>query len=169
MRSRVGVDIVEVKRVARMVKNPRFLDRVYTREEVAYCRKKRFSAQHFAVRFANLSSGTNTVRYARRWKRIPTSFPTRFQIWRQPASSHPTSSFQTMSGFRSAPTSCECQVRLRANSSSVACGHSSALTASCSIKMTSLTLSATIMPTCHAMDTGSGLPTLMSIKLRVHR
>ncbi|MBL0059796.1 MAG: holo-ACP synthase [Elusimicrobia bacterium] len=48
----IGVDIVEVKRVARLVKNPRFVDRVFSPREVAYCRGKKNAAQHFAVRFA---------------------------------------------------------------------------------------------------------------------
>jgi holo-[acyl-carrier protein] synthase len=48
----VGVDIVEIHRIARQIRNPRFLKRVYTAEEVAYCRSRRLCAQHFAVRFA---------------------------------------------------------------------------------------------------------------------
>src|ERR1035437_6282563 len=48
----IGVDIVEIDRIARSVKNPRFLKRVFTSQEVAYCRSRKNSAQHFAVRFA---------------------------------------------------------------------------------------------------------------------
>src|SRR3954469_22545273 len=48
----VGVDIVEIKRLARQANNPRFLKRVFTPEEVAYCKARRLSAQHYAVRFA---------------------------------------------------------------------------------------------------------------------
>jgi len=48
----IGVDIVEIDRIARSVKNPRFLRRVFTTGEVAYCRARKNSAQHFAVRFA---------------------------------------------------------------------------------------------------------------------
>ena len=48
----IGVDIVEIDRVARSVRNPRFLKRVFTSQEVAYCRARKNSAQHFAVRFA---------------------------------------------------------------------------------------------------------------------
>src|SRR5690349_6824514 len=48
----VGVDIVEIDRVRRSVRNPRFLSRVFTPQEVAYCRSRKNSAQHFAVRFA---------------------------------------------------------------------------------------------------------------------
>jgi holo-[acyl-carrier protein] synthase len=48
----VGVDIVEIDRIAKSVRNPRFLKRVYAAEEVRYCRSRKNSAQHFAVRFA---------------------------------------------------------------------------------------------------------------------
>jgi len=48
----IGTDIVEIDRVARSIKNPRFLKRVFTPQEIAYCRARKNSAQHFAVRFA---------------------------------------------------------------------------------------------------------------------
>lgn len=48
----VGTDIVDVPRIARLVKNPNFLKRVFSAEEVRYCKDKKNAAQHFAVRFA---------------------------------------------------------------------------------------------------------------------
>ena len=48
----VGVDIVEIKRVGAQAHNRRFLQRVFTPQEVAYCRSRKHAAQHFAVRFA---------------------------------------------------------------------------------------------------------------------
>src|SRR5262249_7453309 len=39
-------------RIAKSMRNRRFLDRVFTAAEIAYCRKHRHAAQHFAVRFA---------------------------------------------------------------------------------------------------------------------
>ncbi len=48
----IGVDIVEIDRIAQSVRNSRFLKRVFTASEVAYCRARKNSAQHFAVRFA---------------------------------------------------------------------------------------------------------------------
>ena len=48
----IGVDIVEIPRISRSVRNPRFLARVFTPAEVRYCRSHRNAAQHFAVRFA---------------------------------------------------------------------------------------------------------------------
>jgi holo-[acyl-carrier protein] synthase len=50
----VGVDIVEVERVAGAIERwgERFLDRIYTPAEVAYCRGRAREAESFAVRFA---------------------------------------------------------------------------------------------------------------------
>ena len=52
MRAVVGTDIVDVKRISKSVRNPRFLKRVFTASEIRYCRSKKSAAQHFAVRFA---------------------------------------------------------------------------------------------------------------------
>jgi holo-[acyl-carrier protein] synthase len=48
----IGVDIVEIERIRKSVRNKRFLRRIYTPREVAYCRSRKNAAQHFAVRFA---------------------------------------------------------------------------------------------------------------------
>ena len=48
----IGVDIVEIDRIARSVKNSRFLRRIFSAAEVTYCRARKNSVQHFAVRFA---------------------------------------------------------------------------------------------------------------------
>ncbi|HRY29687.1 MAG TPA: holo-ACP synthase [Elusimicrobiota bacterium] len=48
----LGVDIVEVSRISRLVRQPRFLRRIYSRRELDYCRGKKNAAQHYAVRFA---------------------------------------------------------------------------------------------------------------------
>ena len=50
----VGVDIVEVGRIADAIERwgSRFLDRIYTPTEIAYCREKTRPAESFAVRFA---------------------------------------------------------------------------------------------------------------------
>ena len=48
----IGVDIVEIHRIAKQAHNPRFLKRVFTPQEITYCRSRKNSAQHFAVRFA---------------------------------------------------------------------------------------------------------------------
>ena len=50
----IGIDIVEIKRLARMSKKwgEAFLNKVYTARELAYARSKRFPYQHLAARFA---------------------------------------------------------------------------------------------------------------------
>jgi holo-[acyl-carrier protein] synthase len=48
----LGVDIEEVARFRKLVRNQRFMKRVFTPEEVAYCNAKKNRLQHFAVRFA---------------------------------------------------------------------------------------------------------------------
>ena len=49
----VGVDIIEVDRIKTIVeKNPRFLKRVFTETEIAYCSNMKNKHQHLAARFA---------------------------------------------------------------------------------------------------------------------
>src|SRR5215471_5851729 len=50
----VGVDIVEVGRIAGAIERwgVRFLERIFTPTEIAYCRAKTRAAESFAVRFA---------------------------------------------------------------------------------------------------------------------
>jgi holo-[acyl-carrier protein] synthase len=48
----IGVDIVEIDRIAESMRNERFLQRIFTPQEIAYCREHKNAAQHFAVRFA---------------------------------------------------------------------------------------------------------------------
>jgi holo-[acyl-carrier protein] synthase len=50
----IGTDLVEVSRIERILKRwgDRFIDRVYARDEIEYCKNKAFPAIHFAARFA---------------------------------------------------------------------------------------------------------------------
>ena len=50
----VGLDATEIDRVADMIERygDRFLQRVFTAEEIAYCRARRDFASSFAARFA---------------------------------------------------------------------------------------------------------------------
>jgi holo-[acyl-carrier protein] synthase len=51
-RFRVGVDIVQVRRVARLIaENPGIVDVVFTRRESEYCLGKRRCHEHLAARF----------------------------------------------------------------------------------------------------------------------
>jgi len=49
-----GVDLIEIERIANSIERygERFLHRVYTDHEIAYCQRKRASAESFAARFA---------------------------------------------------------------------------------------------------------------------
>lgn len=50
----VGIDLVEVRRIEHLMKEhaERFIERVFTPEEIQYCSSHRFPATHFAGRFA---------------------------------------------------------------------------------------------------------------------
>jgi holo-[acyl-carrier protein] synthase len=47
-----GIDIVEIRRIARLVRNRRFCERVFSPKEISYCSSKKNPGQHYAVRFA---------------------------------------------------------------------------------------------------------------------
>src|SRR3989304_592177 len=50
----IGVDLAQIPRLRRVVErwNDRFLRRVFTEAEIAYCRRRRDPIPHFAARFA---------------------------------------------------------------------------------------------------------------------
>lgn len=50
----IGIDIVEIRRVRKLIKQyrNRFLDRTFTQKEIQYCQNKPNPAQHYAGRFA---------------------------------------------------------------------------------------------------------------------
>ena len=49
----IGVDIIEIDKIKQISKkHETFLQRVYTREEIRFCEKKKNKYQHFAARFA---------------------------------------------------------------------------------------------------------------------
>ena len=50
----IGIDTIEVPRIERTISEygEQFLQRIYTPDEVAYCRWRKFSGEHFAARFA---------------------------------------------------------------------------------------------------------------------
>src|ERR1700677_1022590 len=54
-----GVDLIEVERRAHSIERygERFLRRVYTDHEIAYCSRKRVSAESYAARFAAKEAG----------------------------------------------------------------------------------------------------------------
>ena len=50
----IGVDVVEVERIQHSLDRfgERFMKRVFTEGEIAYCTSMKFPARHFAARFA---------------------------------------------------------------------------------------------------------------------
>lgn len=49
---RIGVDLIEIERIARALQRPGFRERVFTEDERAYCDSRPRPAQHYAARFA---------------------------------------------------------------------------------------------------------------------
>ncbi len=58
-----GIDVVEIDRIQRAVDRfgARFLDRVYTQAEQAYCLRKRHASESFAARFAAKEAGAKAL------------------------------------------------------------------------------------------------------------
>ena len=58
-----GIDLAEIERIRRSVDRygQRFLDRVYTAAEQAYCKSKRNAAESFAARFAAKEAGAKAL------------------------------------------------------------------------------------------------------------
>lgn len=82
-----GIDLVDVPRIARSIERfgDRFLARVFTEEEIAYCRRKAIPAQSFAARFAAKEAGAKAlgtgIQHGVAWKelevrRLPGQRPT---------------------------------------------------------------------------------------------
>ena len=58
-----GIDLVEIGRIRRSIDRygSRFLNRVYTKAEQAYCLRKRNAAESFAARFAAKEAGAKAL------------------------------------------------------------------------------------------------------------
>ncbi len=82
-----GIDLIEVPRIAHSIERygDRFLERIFTREEIAYCRARASFAESFAARFAAKEAGAKAlgtgIQHGVSWKelevrRAPGSRPT---------------------------------------------------------------------------------------------
>jgi holo-[acyl-carrier protein] synthase len=58
-----GVDLIEIARIAQSIERygDRFLRRIFTAHEIAYCSRKRGSAESFAARFAAKEAGAKAL------------------------------------------------------------------------------------------------------------
>jgi holo-[acyl-carrier protein] synthase len=59
----IGTDVIEIARIAQSIDRfgDRFLDRVFTSREIAYCRRKKNAAESFAARFAAKEAGAKAL------------------------------------------------------------------------------------------------------------
>jgi holo-[acyl-carrier protein] synthase len=59
----VGTDLIEIARIQQSVARfgDRFLQRVFTQREIAYCRRKKNAAESFAARFAAKEAGAKAL------------------------------------------------------------------------------------------------------------
>jgi holo-[acyl-carrier protein] synthase len=59
----LGSDVIEIARIAASMERfgDRFLRRVFTAEEIAYCRRKKNAAESFAARFAAKEAGAKAL------------------------------------------------------------------------------------------------------------
>ena len=59
----LGTDLAEITRIRRSVERfgSRFLDRIYTPAEIAYCLRKKDAAESFAARFAAKEAGAKAL------------------------------------------------------------------------------------------------------------
>jgi holo-[acyl-carrier protein] synthase len=59
----LGTDLAEITRIERSIARhgQRFLERIYTPAEIAYCRSKKSSAESFAARFAAKEAGAKAL------------------------------------------------------------------------------------------------------------
>jgi holo-[acyl-carrier protein] synthase len=71
-----GIDMIEIDRIAQSIERfgDRFLTRVFTPEEIAYCQRKKNSAESFAARFAAKEAGAKAlgtgIQYGITWKEL---------------------------------------------------------------------------------------------------
>jgi holo-[acyl-carrier protein] synthase len=59
----IGIDLVPIPRMRRIMERcqERFLSRVFTADEMAYCRRRKDPAPHFAARFAAKEAGLKAL------------------------------------------------------------------------------------------------------------
>lgn len=72
----IGLDVVRISRMREVIERweDRFLHRVFTPQEIAYCRSRRDPAPHFAARFAAKEAGLKALgtglRFGIRWSEL---------------------------------------------------------------------------------------------------
>ena len=64
----IGVDIVSIERISKNIEdiNNRFINRVYTKDEINYCKNKENNSHHFAGRLAGKEAVSKALKMT--WK-----------------------------------------------------------------------------------------------------
>ncbi len=76
-----GIDAVEIERVAHSIARygDRFLNKVFTAEEISYCQQKKNAAESFAARFAAKEAGAKAlgtgIQHGVSWKELEVRRP----------------------------------------------------------------------------------------------
>ncbi|MBV8675501.1 MAG: holo-ACP synthase [Acidobacteriaceae bacterium] len=71
-----GIDMIEIQRIAQSIERfgERFLSRIFTPGEIAYCQAKKNSAESFAARFAAKEAGAKAlgtgIQHGVTWKEL---------------------------------------------------------------------------------------------------
>jgi len=71
-----GIDIIEIDRIAQSIDRfgSRFLDRIFTPGEIAYCSRKKNAAESYAARFAAKEAGAKAlgtgIQHGVTWKEL---------------------------------------------------------------------------------------------------
>lgn len=67
----IGADIIEVRRIQNLAeKSPRFLQRIFTPQELQYCESKKNRFQHLAARFAAKEAFFKALGRKIRWTEV---------------------------------------------------------------------------------------------------
>ena len=72
----IGIDVVRISRMREVIERweDRFLQRIFTAQEIAYCRSRRDPVPHFAARFAAKEAGLKALgtglRLGVRWREL---------------------------------------------------------------------------------------------------
>ena len=72
----IGIDVVHITRMREVIARweERFLHRIFTEQEIAYCRSRRDPVPHFAARFAAKEAGLKALgtglRFGIRWREL---------------------------------------------------------------------------------------------------
>lgn len=66
----IGIDIIEVERIARAIRRERFVARVFTPEEAAECRSRGRIGERFAGRFAAKEAVAKALGRSLNWREV---------------------------------------------------------------------------------------------------